>query len=49
MPATRPVVKGPLCGDNFHKPGDHWKEACNLCRCAADGDITCTRFVCNDR
>jgi hypothetical protein len=49
MPATRPGVKGVLCRDGLHKPGDHWKEVCNLCRCAADGDITCTRFVCGDQ
>jgi hypothetical protein len=35
-----------LCSDGLHKPGDHWKEACNPCRCAADGDITCAHFPC---
>jgi hypothetical protein len=47
--ATRPGSKGLLCRDGLHEPGDHWKEVCNLCRCAADGDITCTRFVCGDQ
>lgn len=37
-----------LCSDGLHKPGDHWKEACNPCRCAADGDITCARFPCGE-
>ena len=35
-----------LCSDGLHKPGDHWKEACNPCRCAADGEITCAQFPC---
>jgi hypothetical protein len=35
-----------LCADGLHKPGDHWKQACNPCRCAADGEITCSNFPC---
>ena len=52
MPASAVVMpeggsaRTKLCSDGFHKPGDHWKEACNPCRCAADGEITCTRFPC---
>ncbi len=49
--ASAPVSEGgaariKLCSDGFHKPGDHWKEACNPCRCAADGQITCAHFPC---
>ena len=39
-------VRIKLCSDGLHRPGDHWKEACNPCRCAANGEITCTRFPC---
>lgn len=35
-----------LCSDGVHRPGDHWKQACNPCRCAADGEITCSNFPC---
>lgn len=42
-PAARRIK---LCSDGVHKPGDHWKEACNPCRCAADGEITCAHFAC---
>jgi hypothetical protein len=35
-----------LCTDGVHRGGDHWKDDCNPCRCAADGDITCTHFAC---
>lgn len=35
-----------LCSDGFHRRGDHWKVACNVCRCGADGDILCSQFPC---
>jgi hypothetical protein len=35
-----------LCSDGFHRRGDHWKVACNVCRCGADGDILCSSFPC---
>jgi hypothetical protein len=44
--AARPPARNKLCSDGFHKPGDHWKEQCNPCRCAADGEITCAHFPC---
>jgi hypothetical protein len=45
-PVPAPAGRIKLCSDGVHKPGDHWKEACNPCRCAADGDITCANFPC---
>jgi hypothetical protein len=35
-----------LCTDGLHKRGDHWKVACNVCRCGADGAILCSEFLC---
>ena len=35
-----------LCSDGLHRRGDHWKVACNVCRCGADGDILCSEFTC---
>jgi hypothetical protein len=35
-----------LCTDGLHKRGDHWKVACNVCRCGADGAILCSEFPC---
>lgn len=35
-----------LCTDGLHKRGDHWKVACNVCRCGADGVILCSDFPC---
>jgi hypothetical protein len=45
-PSAAPAGRTKLCTDGAHRPGDHWKEACNPCRCAADGEITCARFPC---
>jgi hypothetical protein len=43
-PALGP--KALLCRDGAHRRGDHWKVACNVCRCGADGDILCSQFPC---
>jgi hypothetical protein len=47
-PASAPQSAGAnlLCTDGLHKRGDHWKVACNVCRCGADGAILCSEFLC---
>ncbi len=46
-PASAPKTQ--LCTDGLHRRGDHWKIACNVCRCGADGAILCSEYDCAER